>query len=228
MSFSFSSVAGTIHANDEMQRCVRSLFGSSFHFGSRRFDILFRLSRFLGLIVNSTLTSHAFTRANSSRACGSSFFKLTLQCSLCAFSLKDSSPRTHAMFRTLIDPPLTSPSQSTPTSSSLLFPSHWLTTSTPQTGLLFGRFAEQSPLAGHEPNAPVEVSSTEATPIMLPSRKGSLGSTYNSGDDLATSPAASEVGERSDPGMLGSLGTYHTSLSHLCSGTAKTHSEMSK
>ena len=49
------------------------------------------------------------------------------------------------MLRTLLDPPLTPPSQSTPTSSSLLFPSHWPTTSTPQTGLLFGRFAEQSP-----------------------------------------------------------------------------------
>ena len=53
------------------------------------------------------------------------------------------------MFRTLPDPPLTSPSQSTPTSSSLLFPSHW-PTSNPQTGLLFGRFAEQSPLTRSE------------------------------------------------------------------------------
>ena len=48
-------------------------------------------------------------------------------------------------FRKLLDPPLTSPSQGTPTSFSLLFPSHWPTTSTPQTGHLFGRLAEQSP-----------------------------------------------------------------------------------
>ena len=54
-------------------------------------------------------------------------------------------------------------------------------------------------------DAPVEVSSTEATPIMLPSRKGRIGLTSYSADDLATTPAASEVGERSDLGMLASL-----------------------
>ena len=37
------------------------------------------------------------------------FFKPTLQCSLCALSLKHSSSHAHAMFRTLLDPPLTSP-----------------------------------------------------------------------------------------------------------------------
>ena len=131
------------------------------------------------------------------------FFKLTLQCSLCAVSPKHLTSRAHVVFRTLLDWPLISSSQSTPTSSSLLFPSHWPTTSTPQTGLLFGRFAEQSPLTGYEPSAPIEVSSTEATPsILLLSRKGSLGSTHNSGDDLATTAAALEVGERSDLGML--------------------------
>ena len=47
-------------------------------------------------------------------------FKLTLQCSWCALSAQHSSSRAHAMFRTLLDLPLTSSSQSTPTSSSLL------------------------------------------------------------------------------------------------------------
>ena len=84
------------------------------------------------------LTTHASTRANFSGA----WLKLT---SLCALSPRHSSSRAHVMFRTLLDPPPTSPSLSTPTSSSLLFPSHWPTTSTPQTGLLFGRFAKQSP-----------------------------------------------------------------------------------
>ena len=82
-------------------------------------------------------TSHASTHANFSRA----WLKLRLQCSLWALSPKHSSSRAHVMFRTF-HPPLTSPSQSTITSSSLLFPSHWPTISTRQTGLLF----EQSPL----------------------------------------------------------------------------------
>ena len=124
--------------------------------------------------------------------------------SLCALSPKHSSSRVHAMFRTLLDPPLTSPSRSTLTSSSLLFPSHWPHTSTPQTGPSFGQFAEQSPLTGYEPDAPVEVSSTEATPKVLPSRKSSIGSTCNSVDDLATTPAVSEISERADLEMLAS------------------------
>ena len=61
-------------------------------------------------------------------------------------------------------------------SSSLLFPSHWPTTSTPQTGLLFGRFAALSPLTGYEPDTPVDVSSTERTTMLLPSGKATIGS----------------------------------------------------
>ena len=51
------------------------------------------------------------------------------------------------MFRTLIEPPLTSSALSTPLLPHLLyvFPSRWPTTSTPQIRLLFGSFAEQSP-----------------------------------------------------------------------------------
>ena len=54
------------------------------------------------------------------------------------------------MFRTQLDPPLTAQSQSTSTSSSPLFPSHWTPTATQP----FGRFPEQSLLTGYEPNAP--------------------------------------------------------------------------
>ena len=42
------------------------------------------------------------------------------------------------------------------------------------------------------PDDPSEVSSTGGSP----SRKGSIGSTYNSVDDLATAPAVSEVKNR--------------------------------
>ena len=96
--------------------------------------------------------------------------------------------RSHAMFLSFLDPPLTAPSQSSSTSSSLLFPSNWTPTATP----LFGRFAERSPLTGYEPNAPLEVSSADATtPMKFPSRHGSLESTC---DDLATTLDASEAG----------------------------------
>ena len=72
---------------------------------------------------------------------------------------------------------LHSPSLSTPTSYPLLFPSNRPTTCTPPAGLFFGRFAEQSPLTGYQPSAPVEVSSTEVPPTLLPSKNGSIGST---------------------------------------------------
>ena len=104
---------------------------------------------------------------------------------------------------------------------------------TPQ-GLLFGRMAEQSPLTGYEPNAPVEVNSAEFTPTLVPSRKGSIGSTFNSGEDIATTPAVSEVDGRSDLGMLASpllsqeretsanpLGIYHSNRE--CSETRSSH-----
>ena len=45
---------------------------------------------------------------------------------------------------------------------------------------------EQSPLTSNEPNDPVEVSSTEVTTMLLPSRKASIGSNYRSGEDIVT------------------------------------------
>ena len=92
----------------------------------------------------------------------------------------------------------------TPTSSSLLYPPNRTNPRAPQPGFLFGRFTEQSPLTGCEPNAPVEVSSTEVTTTLLHSRKASIGSTYNSGEDIVTTLAVSQVDERSDLGMLAS------------------------
>ena len=68
----------------------------------------------------------------------------------------------------------------------------------------FGRFAEQSPLTDYEPNDPVDVSSTEGTPMLLPSRRASIGSTKKSSEDIATTLASSEVDERQSMGMLAS------------------------
>ena len=44
----------------------------------------------------------------------------------------------------------------------------------------------------------VEVSSTEVTTTLLPSGKDNIGSTYNSGEDIAIHPPVSDVHERSD------------------------------
>ena len=71
-------------------------------------------------------------------------------------------------------------------------------TTSPPTGWLFGRLAEQSPLTGHEPDALNEVSS-EAIPIVLPSRRCSLDT---NADDLAVTLDGSEACDGSDTGRL--------------------------
>ena len=105
--------------------------------------------------VNSTLTSHAFTRAIFSRA----WLKDThCSISLCASSQKEiltslarhvphvTRSSTHGTFTEHVD------------FLSLLLSSNWTPTATP----LFGRFAKQSPPTSYQPNAPIGVSS-EAT-----------------------------------------------------------------
>ena len=92
----------------------------------------------------------------------------------------------------------------TPTSSYLPYPPNRTNPCSPQPELLFGRFAEQGPLTGCEPNAPVEATSRKVTTTLLPSRKARTGSTDNSVEDSVTTPAVSEVDERSDLGMLAS------------------------
>ena len=56
----------------------------------------------------------------------------------------------------------------------------------------------------YEPNDSVEVDSTEVTTVLSPSRRASIGSTYNSGEDIATTPALSEVDGRQNLGLLAS------------------------
>ena len=89
-------------------------------------------------------------------------------------------------------------------SPSLFYPPNRSISCILQQGVQFGRLAEQSPLASYEPNDPVDVSSTGLTTMLLPLRKASIGSTYNSGEDIATSPSSSEVDERPNLGMLAS------------------------
>ena len=91
--------------------------------------------------------SHAhFFVARGSRACQRSC--VYIAAFLVRVIFKKKSPRSHAMFGTLLGPPLTAPSQSTATSSSRLFPSD----RTPTVTLLFGGLAERSPLTSYEPD----------------------------------------------------------------------------
>ena len=108
--------------------------------------------------------------------------------------------------RTLLDPQLSSHfstlvptfAHGSSTSPSLLHPSMSPSTAPLQGGLCFGRLAEQSPLTGYEPKSLIEVSS-EHTPIILPSRRGSLDTNI---DDLATTLDAPEVYHTTDVGRL--------------------------
>ena len=115
-----------------------------------------------------------FHRRKQFLACGSRLEQSHLLS--CAF-LKQSSSRTHVMFRTLPDPAPFSLQHDTPASSSLLYPPNRTNPCAPRPELLFGPFAEQSPLPGYEPNALVEVSSAEVMTTLLPSRKTNIGST---------------------------------------------------
>ena len=62
------------------------------------------------------------------------------------FSIQNSHPRARVMFRTLLDLAPFSSTLGTPTFSSLLYPTNRTNPCALQQGLLFGRFAEQSPL----------------------------------------------------------------------------------
>ena len=108
---------------------------------------------------------------------------------VCVISEKSYNPRRISC-RTLHAHPLP---HSTP---ALFYPPNRSISCNPQQGVQFGRLAEQSPQAGHEPNDPEDVSSTGLTTMLLPLRKASIGSTYNSGEDIATSQSSSEVDER--------------------------------
>ena len=57
---------------------------------------------------------------------------------------------------------------------------------------------------GNEPRTTVEISSTEITPVHLPSRRTCLCSGYNSGEDATTTPVSSEVDEKRSIGRLAS------------------------
>ena len=90
-------------------------------------------------------------------------------------------------------------------SPSLLYPSHSdEQPHDPRTEGRSGRLAVESPLTGYEPNATVEMSSAEVTPILLPSRRASFCSVYISCEDVTTTLMSQEVDERQSMGMLAS------------------------
>ena len=106
---------------------------------------------------------------------------------------------------TWLDRILLPPHHSTP---SFLDSSHGRVHCDTHHGGQFGRLAIQGPFASYEPNDPVEVSSTVVTTMLLPSRRVSIGSTYNSGEDIAAAPASSEVDKRQHFGKVGSTAVY--------------------
>ena len=73
----------------------------------------------------------------------------------------------------------------------------------PQHGVQFGRFAEQCSMTVYEPNDSVEVDSTEVTTVLSPPRRASIGSTYNSGEDIATTPCIIGSGWKTNFGTAG-------------------------
>ena len=83
----------------------------------------------------------------------------------------------------------------------------------PQQGLMSGRSFKQSPSTSYEPNSPVEDSSAEVTTMLSASTEASIGSTFNSGEDLGTIHAVSMVAERSNWATLVSCDTGLPSLS---------------
>ena len=97
----------------------------------------------------------------------------------------------HAQSSFLDRPPLPLPHGA----PSPLFTSHGDIHCDPRLRGQSGRVAEQSLPAGFEPNDLVEVSSKEVSPVLSPSRRASVGSTDNSGED---------VDERQSMGMLAS------------------------
>ena len=73
-----------------------------------------------------------------------------------------------------------------------------------RTAGFFGHLAMQSPLTVYEPNAIVEISSTEVTLIHRRSRRIRFCSVYNSNADVTSLPVSSEVDERQSIGRLSS------------------------
>ena len=74
----------------------------------------------------------------------------------------------------------------------------------PRTAGLFGRLAVQIPLTGYEPDAILNISSTEVVLVHHAPRRTSFCSENNSGEDATSAPVSSEVDERQSIGRLAS------------------------
>ena len=60
----------------------------------------------------------------------------------------------------------------------------------------------------NEPNVTLELSSTEVTLVLLPSRRSSFVSAYNTGEDVTTALVSPEVDERPKHGHVGFTAVY--------------------
>ena len=110
----------------------------------------------------------------------------------------------HAMIQTqssLLDPPHPALLTRTP---SLLFPSlgdvHW----DPLLGAQFGRFAEQPLFTDYELHDLMEVSNSEVAPTLFQGSSARSASTFNSGEDIATTPVESKINDAQFLRMLAS------------------------
>ena len=142
----------------------------------------------LGKTVTVHRNSYALTRAMFSGA--------WLKRTSCIFVVL--SPKTVLVFprmsmcRTLLD---LAPALGTPTSSHLLFAPKQTNSSASQTGLSFGRFAEQSPLPGYRSSRGEQCRGYDGPLAFM---EGKHWIDLQTGEDIAPTLAVSEVDERSD------------------------------
>ena len=80
-----------------------------------------------------------------------------------------------------------------------LYPLKGSTHRNPQQGVPFSSSCRTEP---DNRFSRLAVCSTEVTTMLLSSRRASIGSTYNSGEDIGATPASSEVDERPNLGMV--------------------------
>ena len=100
--------------------------------------------------------------------------------------------------------PFLDPLHPKPRTPSLLFPSHRDSLRDPRPGALFGRFAEQPPSTGYEPNDLPEENNSEVAPTLFQGGSACSASTCNSREDIDTTPVESETDDAQNMGMSAS------------------------
>ena len=87
---------------------------------------------------------------------------------------------------------------------SLLFPSHVNVHWDPLLGAQFGRFAEQPLFTDYELHDLMEVSNSEVAPTLFQGSSARSASTFNSGEDIASTPVESKINDAQFLRMLAS------------------------